>query len=206
MSGLSPDFRPLVLALNFPLDRASTEVATPTYREIPGPVKTAVRALLRFGGYKPSGRGRPASESLLKALAEDRYRQIHPVVDVLNRLSLESGLPISVLDADAVGPRWSFRLGGPGESYVFNPSGQELNLQGLMVLANPTGAVGSPVKDSQRTKVHSQTARFLIVVWGTAVLPESTALVQRGIEQWASKLGLELEGMEPCYSEAEPAD
>src|SRR4051812_32854911 len=47
-------------------------------------VRGAVRALLRHGGYKPSGRGKPASEYLQAAMAEARFPSINPLVDVCN--------------------------------------------------------------------------------------------------------------------------
>lgn len=157
--------------------------------EIPAETKKAVRDLLRFGGYKPSGRGRPASESLLKALSDGRFPSIHPVVDFFNHLSLESGLPISVLDAGKIEGDTSFRLGVEKESYVFNPSGQEMALNGLVVLCDESGPAGSPVKDAQRTKVSPDTSRFLVVVWGTSELPELLDSVRTRIEKWASESG-----------------
>ncbi len=37
-------------------------------------VRSAVRDLLRHGGYKPTGRGKPASEYLIRAAEGDRSR------------------------------------------------------------------------------------------------------------------------------------
>src|SRR4051812_13679393 len=56
-----------------------------------------VRDLLRHGGYKPTGRGKPASEYLLKAAAEG-MTSINAAVDACNVASLHSGIPISVVD------------------------------------------------------------------------------------------------------------
>ena len=150
-------------------------------------VKTAVRKLLRFGGYKPSGRGRPASESLAKAVEDDRWPTIHPLVDSCNRLSLASGLPISVVDAGLLSPPLAIRLGHPGEEYVFNPSGQVLDVKGLLVLTDGQGPTGSPVKDAQRSKVSQGTERFLVVVWGTRAAEGATSLVCQGLEQWCGE-------------------
>jgi DNA/RNA-binding domain of Phe-tRNA-synthetase-like protein len=155
-------------------------------------VRKAVRDLLRHGGHKPSGRGRPASESLLKAQEDGRFPCIHPVVDFFNRVSLESGLPISVLDADKLCGETSFRLGRDRESYVFNPSGQELRLNGLLLLCDEDGPTGSPVKDAQRTKVDDQTNRFYVVVWGTSELPETVQAAHTRIGEWAAERGLNL--------------
>jgi hypothetical protein len=63
-------------------------------------VRKAVRDLLRHGGYKPTGRGKPASEYLVRASGEGKLSPINLVVDACNVASLHSGLPISVVDLD----------------------------------------------------------------------------------------------------------
>src|SRR6188768_1912113 len=65
-------------------------------------VKNSVRDLLRHGGFKPSGRSKPASEYLVTAHAENRWPRINPLVDICNVVSLQSVLPISLVDADKV--------------------------------------------------------------------------------------------------------
>ena len=65
----------------------------------PDEVKPIVRDLLRFGGFKPTGRSKPASEYLLSALDKGRLGTINAAVDACNVASLHSGLPISVVDA-----------------------------------------------------------------------------------------------------------
>src|SRR5690606_14984603 len=49
--------------------------------------RLAARDMLRHGRYKPTGRGKPASEYLLRALAEGDFPRIHAVVDVNNLVS-----------------------------------------------------------------------------------------------------------------------
>ena len=63
-------------------------------------VREAVRALLRHGGFKPTGRSKPASEYLLKAVREGLLAPINLAVDVCNVVSLHSGLPVSVVDLE----------------------------------------------------------------------------------------------------------
>src|SRR5882724_3579011 len=58
-------------------------------------VRETIRRLLRHGGFKPTGRSKPASEYLLKAAAEGRLGAINAAVDVCNAVSMHSGLPIS---------------------------------------------------------------------------------------------------------------
>lgn len=133
--------------------------------------RTKIRKLLRRGGFQPSGRNKPASEYLARAAEAGNYPFHSNVVDVCNYVSLLSGLPISILDIDrAVGEagRLVVRLGKEKESYVFNPAGQEIDIAGLICVARITGeALGNPVKDSMKSKVHVGTTRVLGVVYGS---------------------------------------
>ena len=137
-------------------------------------VRKAARDLLRHGGYKPTGRGKPASEYLLAACAEGSLASINLAVDACNVVSLHSGLPISVVDLALA--REPFRIGiaQEGESYVFNPSGQSIDLSGLLCLFDADGPCANGVKDSRRTKTGPGTTRTLSVVWGTSALPGRT--------------------------------
>lgn len=137
-------------------------------------VRSAVRELLRAGGYKPTGRGKPASEYLLRAAGENALSSINMAVDLCNAVSLHSGLPISVVDlARASGP---FRIGvaKSGESYVFNASGQTIDLEGLLCLFDAEGPCANAVKDAQRTKTSGSTTRTLSIIWGSTGLRERT--------------------------------
>jgi DNA/RNA-binding domain of Phe-tRNA-synthetase-like protein len=94
-------------------------------------VRESIRALLRHGGFKPTGRSKPASEYLIKAVRDGQLRPINLAVDVCNAVSLHSGLPISVVDLDRVRPPLSVAVAAEGASYVFNASGQTMELAGL---------------------------------------------------------------------------
>lgn len=135
----------------------------------------AVRDLLRHGGHKPSGRGKPASEFLRRAASENKLGTINIAVDLCNVASLHSGLPISVVDLDRVTGPLRLGIADPETSYVFNASGQEIRLTGLLCLHDADGPCANAVKDSQRTKTNEATTRTLSVVWGTRALPGTTA-------------------------------
>lgn len=148
-------------------------------------VRAAVRDLLRHGGiFKPTGRSKPASEFLIKAVGDSTLGTINAAVDACNVASLHSGLPISVIDLDrATAP---FRVALPPEAttYVFNASGQVIDISGLLSLWDAEGPCAGPVKDSQRTKTHPGTTRTLSIVWGTKTLPgraEQTANYYRDL-------------------------
>ena len=137
--------------------------------------KNAVRDLLRHGGFKPSGRSKPASEYLVTAFADARWPRINPIVDICNVLSLASGLPISLVDVDKTSGELAVRIAPPGTSYVFNPSGQVIDASGLVCLYDDVGPTGTPVKDAQRTKTDDATKSVLVIVWGTRALAGRTA-------------------------------
>jgi DNA/RNA-binding domain of Phe-tRNA-synthetase-like protein len=134
-------------------------------------VREAVRALLRQGGFKPTGRSKPASEYLLRAVRDNVLSSINLAVDACNVVSLHSGLPISVVDLDRT--RLPLRVGvaAAGSSYVFNAAGQTIDLGGLLCLFDADGPCGNAVKDAQRTKTTPQTRRTLSLIWGTTALP-----------------------------------
>jgi DNA/RNA-binding domain of Phe-tRNA-synthetase-like protein len=152
-------------------------------------VRAAVRDLLRHGGYKPTGRGKPASEYLVKAAAEGTLGSINPAVDACNVVSLHSGLPISVVDLDRAKPPFCIEVAADGASYVFNASGQTIDLGGLLVLADAEGPSANAVKDAQRTKTHPGTTRTLSVVWGTRALEGRAARAAAWYRELLGRLG-----------------
>ena len=173
-----PSLRVAVFATTFPAGLG--ELASPvTVRDAlaldaPAPlardeaVRAAVRDMLRHGGYKPTGRGKPASEYLVRAVSEGALGAINPAVDACNAVSLHSGFPISVVDLDRA--RAPFRIGvaPAGAAYVFNASGQEIDLAGLLCLFDAAGPCANAVRDAQRTKTRPETRSTLSVVWGAS--------------------------------------
>jgi DNA/RNA-binding domain of Phe-tRNA-synthetase-like protein len=129
-------------------------------------LRQAVRDVLRYGGYKPTGRGKPASEYLVRRAGEGGIGSVNAAVDACNAVSLHSGFPISVVDADRARPPCRIAVGAAGEGYVFNASGQTIDVSGLLCLYDAAGPCANAVKDSQRTKTAPETRRTLSVVWG----------------------------------------
>jgi DNA/RNA-binding domain of Phe-tRNA-synthetase-like protein len=134
-------------------------------------VREAVRRMLRHGGFKPAGRSKPASEYLVKAVGDKTLGSINAAVDVCNIVSLHSGLPISVVDLAKARPPFHIEIAPSGAAYVFNASGQSIDLGGLVCLFDAAGPCGNAVKDAQRTKTDAATRETLTVIWGTTELP-----------------------------------
>ncbi len=133
--------------------------------------------LLRHGGYKPTGRGKPASEYLVRAAAEGKLGPINAAVDVGNAVSLHSGLPISVVDVDRWRAPVRVDIAPPGARYVFNSAGQEIDLQGLLCLFDAEGPCANAVKDSERTKTSDATTTTLTLI--RAPRPRRTGWTRR---------------------------
>lgn len=166
-------------------------------------LRAAVRDVLRQRGYRPTGRGKPSSEYLANAAAEGRFPVVNAVVDAGNVTSLQSGLPISVVDADLCAEPWQVRPGAAGERFVFNASGQEIDIAGLPCLCDREGPCANAVKDAQRTKTTASTRAVLAIVWG-AVAPDA-ALPARTAAQLAARLralGARIEAVEVAAAPA----
>ena len=141
-------------------------------------LRLAVRDLLRHGGYKPTGRGKPASEYLVRAASEGKLTSINLAVDACNVVSLHSGLPISVVDLDRAAPPLRIGIAAPEAAYVFNQAGQTIEIGGLLCLFDEQGPCANAVKDSQRTKTSPATRRTLSLIWGTGELPGRAAVAE----------------------------
>lgn len=134
-----------------------------------------VRDLLRHGKYKPTGRGKPASEYLRKAAREGRFPRLHPLVDINNLVSLTSRLPISLVDLErAAADRFVLRRGRTAERYVFNTGGQAIDLEDLLLVACLPDdlPIANPVKDSMVTKLSDQPRDVLAVLYSPPALLE----------------------------------
>jgi len=156
-------------------------------------VKAAVRNLFRVAGYKPTGRGKPASEYLVRAATEGKLGTINPAVDACNAVSYHSGLPISVVDTDLAKPPYRVGLAGEDGRYVFNASGQEIRFDGLFCLYDSDGACANGVKDSQRTKTSGDTTGTLTVIWGSTALRGRTTVALDWYRELLHRLGAETE-------------
>ena len=134
-------------------------------------VQKEIRNMMRIDGFSPTGRNRPASEFLLRELAEYRhFKFINVVVDINNYLSIKTKLPMSIFDTGKLQGALVVRTGDPGEGYVFNNEGQILDVKRLIVcceeLPDYTSIpFGSPVKDSMHTKIFTGCTDLVAVIY-----------------------------------------
>jgi len=76
-----------------------------------------------------------------------------------------------VVDLDLAKPPFRVGIADKGATYIFNASGQTIDLGGLLCLFDAEGPCGNAVKDAQRTKTTPRTQRTLSLIWGTTALP-----------------------------------
>jgi DNA/RNA-binding domain of Phe-tRNA-synthetase-like protein len=152
---------------------------------VPASVRQRVRNILRHGKYKPTGRSKPASEFLLRAALGESFPLVNGPVDVNNAISLQSGFPGSIFDTDLTGKQLLIRRGFPDEEYVFNPSGQTIDLEDLLLVCRKTEdaweACGNPVKDAMTTKISTNTENVIAVLY--VPIDEPTP----SVEKWARR-------------------
>lgn len=158
--------------------------------------RIAIRKLLRAGGFKPAGRSKPCSEYLIRAAGEGggRLPRINPAVDACNVVALHSGVPASVVDLDLIEPPLAIRIAQPGTAYVFNQSGQTIDVGNLLCLLDARGACANAVKDAQRTKTGPGTRRTLSVLWGSIEIEDTVGRAVAWYRDLVHDLGAETEG------------
>ncbi len=110
-------------------------------------------------------------------------------------MSLHSGLPISVVDLDRATAPFRIGIAPEGTSYVFNASGQEIDVGGLLCLFDAEGPCANAVRDAQRTKTRAETRSTLSVVWGCAGFEERLAIADRWYRELLGALGATTEAV-----------
>lgn len=152
--------------------------------------KATVRKMLRFGKYKPSGRSKPSSEYLLGAALHGDFPLVNGPVNANNAISLEWGYPASIFDAELCGATLLLRRGIAGESYIFNLSGQSINLQDLICVCRAEGnswvPCGNPVKDAMATKTRESTRNVVAVIY--APIADQSSHVETAAERFTDLL------------------
>ena len=129
------------------------------------PAIKASRIAYRRCGKDPA-RYRLSSEALMRRIVKGHqlYR-VNNVVDLVNLVSLKSGISIGGYDVNEIVGTVVFDIGKNNEPYEAINRG-ELNIEFLPVFRDSVSAFGSPTSDSVRTSVTGNTKRFLMVIVG----------------------------------------
>lgn len=125
----------------------------------------ATRAAYKACGKDPS-RYRPAGEQLARRLLQGKeLYSVDTLVDLGNLVSLASGYPTGLLDADKVEGNVLLGIGRSNEPYEAIGRGM-LNIEGLPVYRDEKGGIASPTSDSTRTMLTQETKRLLFIING----------------------------------------
>lgn len=128
------------------------------------PAIDATRRAYKALGKEPN-RYRPSAEALARRAVKgmDLYRTL-TVIDLVNLVSLRTGISIGGFDADKIaGTRLVYGRGQAGEPYEAIGRGP-LNIEGLPVWRDALGGIGTPTSDNERTKLTPDTTRVLLTV------------------------------------------
>lgn len=148
-------------------------------------------AYQRFG-MKPS-RYRSSIESLLRAARKDGVREINPLVDLYNAVSLRHLLPCGGEDLDAIAGDLRLTLAQGGESFL--PLGaleDQPPAPGEVVYADDAGIVCRAWnwREAERTKLTPATTRAILVI--EALPPRTVDEVREACEELADLVSLHL--------------
>lgn len=125
------------------------------------PAIEATRQAYKICGKDPN-RYRPSAEQLHRRILQGKaLYQISTLVDLINLVSLRTAYSIGGFDLEKVNGSLSYGIGGPGEKYVGIGRG-ELNVEGMPILRDKLGGIGTPTSDEVRTMISTHTKKVLL--------------------------------------------
>lgn len=127
-------------------------------------ISTGKQAYRHMG--KDPNRYRLSAEALMRRVVKGK--KLYPIsnaVDVLNLVSLRTGITIGGFDALKVNGEIELGIGLPGEEFLAIGRGS-LNVENLPVYRDRSGAIGNPTSDSERTRISLSTSRVLMLITG----------------------------------------
>ena len=121
----------------------------------------ATRSAYKSLGKEPS-RYRPSAEALRRRIKSMKgLYQISPAVDIINYISIKSGISIGGYDLEKILPPIKLNIGG---KQPYDAVGRgALNIEFLPCLYDSDGPFGSPTSDSSRTMITPHTKKLLMV-------------------------------------------
>jgi DNA/RNA-binding domain of Phe-tRNA-synthetase-like protein len=146
--------------------------------------KNAYRKL----GKDPS-RYRPSAEALSRRIVNGKALYlVNNIVDILNVLSIETGLSIGGYDLDKINGGITLSKGKPGEPYEAIGRGL-LNMEDLPLLYDLSGPFGCPTSDSTRTKVTKDTKAFLMIIFDFNGLADMNNILEQTKSYYSTLAG-----------------
>lgn len=158
------------------IKKAISSALSDNYSPIYDKNKKIIRNMLRFGGFKPTGRNKPASEYIINNAINNNFPYIYNAVDINNLISLLYFLPVSTIDAGKTNKDFSIKEGKKDEEYIFNQSGQIIDIEGLITVYDGTVPIANPIKDSQLTKLSEDTKEIAVFIYSSKDLYSTSQL------------------------------
>ena len=127
-------------------------------------IKTTREAYKKCG--KEPNRYRPSSEALSRRIVSGKgLYKVSTGVDLINLISFKTGYSIGAFDAKHIEGELSYSIGQKDELYTGIGRGL-LNIEGLPVLRDSKGGIGTPTSDEERTKLSLGTTSLLVNING----------------------------------------
>ncbi|MDE6811796.1 MAG: hypothetical protein K2J15_05535 [Muribaculaceae bacterium] len=128
------------------------------------PAIAATRKAYKICGKDPN-RYRPSQEQLMRRIVRGLgLYNVDSLVDAGNQLSLLTGCSVGCFDAGKIeGETLTVGIGMSGEPYTGIGRGP-LNIEGLPVVRDATGGIGTPTSDNERTKISIDTQHLVMTV------------------------------------------
>ncbi|MDE6272019.1 MAG: hypothetical protein K2M31_03325 [Muribaculaceae bacterium] len=124
----------------------------------------ATRRAYKICGKDPN-RYRPSQEQLMRRIVRGLgLYNVDSLVDAGNQLSLMTGCSVGCFDRDKVeGDCLSVGIGRHEEPYEGIGRGP-LNVEGLPIVRDSRGGIGTPTSDNERTKISSSTRQLVMTI------------------------------------------
>ncbi|MFC0877369.1 B3/4 domain-containing protein [Saccharicrinis sp. FJH2] len=125
------------------------------------PTIKATREAYKACGKDPN-RYRPSAEQLNRRILQGKVLyHISTLVDLINLVSLKTGYSIGGFDYESVVGALKYGIGQANEEYEGIGRGK-LNIEGLPVLRDELGGIGTPTSDEMRTRIKGSTRLLLM--------------------------------------------
>ncbi|MFA8298813.1 MAG: B3/4 domain-containing protein [Hyphomicrobiales bacterium] len=131
-------------------------------KEIPS--ISELRKTYKLCGKAPS-RYRSSCEAMMRRIIQGKgLYQVNTLVDVGNYISLKIRNSIGLYDLSKIDGDIMFRIGKANEQYM-GIGRYELNMEGMPLLSDNTGAFGSPTSDSERTSITEGVQEIILLIF-----------------------------------------
>jgi DNA/RNA-binding domain of Phe-tRNA-synthetase-like protein len=158
------------------INRRISEIATSldaeSIRQIEG-IRLGKNAYRQLG--KDPNRYRLSAEALMRRIVKGQeLYKINTVVDILNLVSLDTGITIGGFDRSLIQGEIELGIAKPEEEFEAIGRGR-MNVESLPVYRDELGVIGNPTSDCMRTRIRTETRTILMLITGfygpTLILP-----------------------------------